>query len=447
MKKQLKISSLLNFFFTTYIFSFAIEKLFSMKTSVGVIFLPEILYIPLFFLFCAQLPQIWQKRREMRSEFLLFDALILAYGFCVCTSYLFHPTTNSLRETIGCGYMMSFYFILNTTFRAQNRDVWLKKGIKIFIWSGIIGAIAAIISYVLGTIGTVKDLSRTDDYYPITGGSLRAFGLFRNPIFLANHLICTLIVFVSYYFDEIKQFKSRFWGILFLFFIALFLTKTKSVLLALAIGLYFVTTLWNINKSFRYALFSISILSIIAYIFLSHFLIVDMYQPHLTEKLKMGYYFPEFILPITDRYALVPTFYYGTKRAAILAFYDFFPFGVGGDNLSIYVHKLVAQGRHMQAFCCAPHSTFFGALGELGVLGFGLLVALLSKFWQFASTLRVPNSPMRSFNLMAKSLAFFLIIEGITVDLMNVRHFWLVLAVLALLYRTNRLQNVQKGTQ
>jgi hypothetical protein len=443
MKKQLKFSNLLNFFFATYIFSFAVEKLFSMKTPVGVIYLPEILYIPLLFLFCAQLPRIWQNRDKIHAEFLLIDALISAYGFCVFTSYLMHPTTNSLRECIGCGYMLSFYFILNLYFSAQNSAIWLKKGLKLFIWSGIISATVVIIYYILGIIGAEKNLVHTYEYYPIMGNSLRTFGLFRNPIFLANHLVCTLIVFVSYYFDDIKKFKSLFWGILLVFFVALFLTKTKSVLLALAIGLYFVTTLWNIKKQLRYALFSISILSTSAYILLSHFLVVDMFQPNLTQKLNSAYYFPEFILPITDRYAIVPTFYYGTKRAALLAFYDFFPFGVGGDNLSIYVNELVAQGRHLRAFCCAPHSTFFGALGELGVLGFGLLMALFSKFWQFASTIRLPNPPVRHFNLMAKSLAFFLIIEAVTVDMMNVRHFWLILAVLALLNRSNRSQNLQ----
>ena len=199
--------------------------------------------------------------------------------------------------------------------------------------------------------------------------------------------------------------------------------------------------MWQLKKPFRYALFTVGIVSTIAYIVLSHFLIVDIKQPHLTEKLNEAYYFPEFIWSITDRYAFVPTFYYGTKRAALFAIYDYFPFGVGGDNLSDYCRQLVAQGRHLRAFCCAPHSTFFGALGELGVLGFGLVIALFTKFWRITTTLPLFDSPIPHFNLMAKSLAFFLIVEGITVDLMNVRHFWLILAVLALLFRTQLLPN------
>ncbi len=438
MKTHFKFSYFLNFFFAAYIFSFAVEKLFSLKTTIGVIFLPEILYIPLLLVFSFKIPQIWQNRRQIQSEFILFDALILVYGSCVFTSYLMHPSSNSLRECVGCGYMTSFYLIFNLSFRAQSSDIWLKKGLQIFILSGIIGSIAAVITYVLGVVGAEKDLSRTYDYYPITGDSLRTFGLLRNPIFLANYLICALIVFCSYYFDEIQKFKSRFWGIILLFLVALFLTKTKSVLLAIAIGLYFITKLWHIKKLLRYTLFSISILSIFAYIVLSHFLLVDMLQPNLSQKLNAAYYFAEFTFPITDRYAIVPTFYYGTKRAALFAFYDYFPFGVGGDNLGIYVNQLVAQGRHLRAFCCAPHSTFFGALGELGLLGFGLVVALFTKMWQFASSIRLKNAPVLHFNLMTKSLAAFLIIEAITVDLMNVRHFWLFLAVLTLLYRQNR---------
>ena len=440
LRKNIDINKVFMFFFIAYTISFTVEKLVSLRTSLGVIFLPEILFIPMAITFLFQLPNIWQNRQSVFSEWLKIDSLILAYGLIVLTAYFQHPTNNSLRELIGCGYMTSFYFVINFAFRHQKLNIWFKSGLTLFALLGILASFISIGSYILGVIGMDKNLSQTNGGYPLIGDTLRAYGFFRNPIFHANYLICTFIVFASYYFVEIKRLILRFGILLLLFFLAIFLTKTKSFLLFFAVVTYFVTQLWEIKKLLRYTIYFIAILSIFAYVFLSHFLIVDMTQPHLTEKLSSDYYFPEYIWSFTDHYALVPTFYYGTKRAALLACYDFFPFGVGGDNLGIYVNQLVAQGRHFQAFCCAPHSTFFGALGELGVIGFGIVVALFIKMWRMATTITLSDSVAPHLNLMLKAIIFFLAVEAITVDLMNIRHFWLIISFLALLFREHVAQ-------
>ena len=439
-EKKLPILGLLNILFVAYILSFAVEKLCTVRTSLALIYLPELVFIPLGLVFLLLTPKIWHNRQAIFSEWLLFDSLVVAYFLIVLMAYIHNPNSNSLSELVGCGYMLSFYFIFNLTFRFQNQQVWLEKGIKLFILSGIIASVAAIISYFLGFMGVEKGVSQTFDYYPLTGGSLRAYGLIRNPIFLANYLICTLIVFVSYYFEAIKKLDVRFSLLLLLFITALILTKTKSILLAFAIGLYFVTQLWSVKRTLVKVLLSISLLSVMAYMVLSHFLIVDMLQPNLTRKLHAAYYFPQYIWAISDRYAIVPTFYYGTKRTALIAFYDFFPFGVGGDNLAGYSRQLVNQGRHLRAFCCAPHSTFLGALGELGILGFGLVIALFVKIWRMVSAIELAQPTIPRLHLMMKSFIFFLICEAVTVDLMNVRHFWLILATISLLFRMFVLQ-------
>ncbi len=437
MRKMPKVQSCFNILLTAYIFSFAVEKLFILKTSIALIYLPELLFIPLSIVFLGLIPKFWRDRHNLLSKWLVFDTLVVGYWAVVLLSYCLHSSYHSLSELVGCTYMVVFYFIFNLYFLINERGLWLEKCLKLFIYFGIIASIISIGSYILGILGVDNRLSQTNDYYPLIGDTLRSFGLFRNPIFHANYLASTLIVFASVYFEEIKKLNMRFWLLLLLFAIAIFLTKTKSILIVFSIGCYYISQLWQIKKLPRYTLYSLGVLSSVAYIFLSHFLIIDVQLPHLAERLDQDYYFPQYIWHITDGYAIVPTFYYGSKRAAILAFFDFFPFGVGGDNLATYVDTLVAQGRHYKPFCCAPHSTFFGALGELGILGFGFVVALFTKTWQMAISFKENDLVIPHINLMAKSLLFFLTLEAITVDLMNVRHVWLILAVFALVFRLN----------
>ncbi|MBL7816368.1 MAG: hypothetical protein JNL70_15210 [Saprospiraceae bacterium] len=430
------IFRLFNLFFIAYTISFALEQLLSIRTPIGIIFLPEILYIPLSvtFLFC--LPTIWKHRKQLLADWLFFDSLVIIYAIIVATSYAFHPTSNSLREMVGCGYMSSFYFMTTWVFRTQNSLTLLQNGVKIFAYSGVLASIIAIGSYLIGLLGLNQTVAQTHEYYPLIGDAMRSFGLFRNPIFHANYLACTLIVFASYEFDKIKKGQPFILFLLFLFGLALFLTKTKSVLIVFALGLFFLTKMSPLSKTVKYSFCALSVFAVLSYLCLSHLLIIKTKQPNLDIILSKGYYFPQFLWQITDDYAIVPTFYYGTKRAALLAFYDSFPWGIGGDNLTNYVHQLVAQGRHLRPFCCAPHSTFFGALGELGLLGLAAILTFFTQLVKMIKKIRVFDAFLPQFALMSKSLIFFLCCEAVTVDLMNVRYFWLIMATFVLFYKT-----------
>ena len=423
-----------------YTLSLAVEMLFSVQTSAGKIYLPELLFVPILFAFCFQIPTLIKDRKKLFAEAHLLDALIAAYVLVIIFSYFLHNSSHSLSELFGCGYMVALYTIFNLTYRYEH-SIFFKKSLKVFILSGFIAAFAAFWSYFSATVLGNKSLILGNNNYPLLGNTIRACGYFRNPIFLANYLCCAIIVFVTYYLADFKKGKWIFYLGLLVLSIALYLTLTKSVLILIAVFAWFLArekTVFKI-RSFLKPLFLVGcIASLCLYLFLSHFMVVDLHNPKLEELLRTGFYYPEFQWHINEHYAAVPTFYYGTKRAALLAFYDSFPFGVGGDNLATYTRRLVAQGRHLRPFCCAPHSTFFGALAELGLLGFGLVIALFVKMRQIASSINFDNPSIPNVNLMSKALVFFFFFEGVTVDLMNVRHFWLFLALLSLSIKMNR---------
>jgi len=254
--------------------------------------------------------------------------------------------------------------------------------------------------------------------YPIIGDTLRANGLIRNAVFLADLLIGALF---ALYLLSHRVFIAPYQKILtvFLLFTCLILTKEKAGLLFILGILWLVPVFYRISGA--QWLRGLVFLGIVFFVFTVHFLWYKDLSHH-----PFGQF--EVVFPISFHSSvwwIASTPYIDLKKAALIAFLEHPFFGAGGNCLMAFTDTLIERGAIIQPLCCAPHSTFFGALGELGLMGFGALIFLIGTVFKRVCAILTP--PERALALVF--IAYFCV-SGINLDMMNIRHYWIWLVFL-----------------
>jgi hypothetical protein len=132
------------------------------------------------------------------------------------------------------------------------------------------------------------------------------------------------------------------------------------------------------------------------------------------------------------RRLVMATNYVYSKRASVMAIAEEWPLGIGPGRHGAFIGELQAQGRHPRSLWRAdPHSTYLGAAAELGAAGVAGLVAL----WTTLALTLVRLSRSRAIPRVVWAglvgVAVAVTIEAICTDVMNFRHYWWVIAVVA----------------
>jgi hypothetical protein len=337
---------------------------------------------------------------------------------------------------------------------------------KIVLYSGYLAAITGIIGYFLAYFG-IYDLVRLDGNYPFLGAVFRTKGFFANPIFFVTHVGCVLLMTLAQTSptpskggelrreplrvrflttpllwkgrgrSEIRDGSLRSsslpfgegwggaWGGAGLLLIALLLTKIKSLLSLFGI-LCFIFAWFTKARWQKWSSAAVGTISIVAYLFFSHWLILDRNNPNFEATLHEPFYSTnDAWTPLGSHYVLMPTFYTARKNLACLFGERAFPWGIGGNELTA-VQDSVLEAKGMDLMReTAPHSTFWGVFAELGLLG---MIALFALFW--ASFQAIRNKFDIEIQPFYLGILAFLFLEAFTVDLMNVRILWVLLALL-----------------
>ncbi len=134
----------------------------------------------------------------------------------------------------------------------------------------------------------------------------------------------------------------------------------------------------------------------------------------------------------SDAWVLMPTTYVFNKRASWLAMTRTWPWGVGPAGHTAFVGTLQQERLYPQSVSLnAPHSTYFGSAAELGLPGAIALLLLLATVGVCIVRF-VRAGPMERWTAAgyAAAGAAFLI-EASATDLMNCRHYWWLIAVVA----------------
>lgn len=401
-----------------YILSFGVENLIDLSFFGNRILLPEFIFL------CLALVFLYQKNNWSNlNSFNKLDFWILGYWASVLLSLIYSQKINALGEFLGCTYLISLYFILSKYY--ENYKLNIKTLISCFLLSGVFASSIAIIGYILN----IPSFIHYHENYYFLGNIYRLYGLMRGPIIFSDYLSTIFLLGLGVFL--IKDKKKTFY-ILYLIIIAvgIILSFSKSgIILSAAVLWLFKLNFTDELKSILYFLLkSFCILLTCFYLFFSHFFLFQQNSKLGQELASEKHSSCESIdIPNTD-FMLIPLPYYYTKKSALIAFYRNFPLGIGGNELTNFNHTLFDEGIFNCDINMAPHSTLFGALGELGIPGF---ICCIFIFFTTFSFLKEQKSANHKIYIIGIPILLFICLQSITTDLMNFRYLWILFFIIS----------------
>ncbi len=431
---------ILNFVFFLYLFSFGVEEIFSLKIFGNNVFFPELIFVFLFLLF------VFIFRHDVfKISINQIDIAAFLYWFSVMASFVVNRGKNSFGEFLACSYMLLLYFITKSIF--VNRMVKKETLIPFLIFSSLVTGLISIVGVYIVDIDSFYQFHK--NYY-LLGDLVRVDGLFRGPIYFGNYIAVVLLLVMGYYVNmrKITLPLIVYFSFLLLIFVSTF-NKTIFPLISSIILLFILNIRYynvNISKKVNLGLKTIATFLTLIYVFLSHFFIYD--NQNIVGKLLASKEHSSCIsYPVLDgNLILIPLPYTLTKLSAIEAFKENIFFGIGGNELINFNHILFRQGR---VFNCdinmASHSTYFGALAELGLFGFFALSIIIYFIYKNLVKLKEYNLSIYTVSI---PIFVYLLLEAITMDLMNVRYIWIFLGFLSsqmyFIKLQKNIRNIQK---
>ena len=407
-----------NLFLSLYILSFGIENLIDISLFGNRVLVPEFIFLCLAFVFFSN-----KKNWSSLLSFNKLDLWILGYWISVLIGFLYSQKTNALGELVGNTYLVSLYFLLSKHF--ENHKLNINALLNTFVVSGVLASSIAIVGYIF----KFPSFIYLHENYYFLGDITRLYGLMRGPIIFADYLSVVFLLGLGLLLFKKKKDKLL---LIFLLIITLsiILSFSKSGLI-LAVAVVFLFQLRfkdKINPLFYFLLKSFSVIITVAYLFFSHFFIFQQTSELGQELASNKHSSCESINIPRTNLMLIPLPYSHTKRSAIIGFKRNFPFGVGGNELTNFNHQLYEQGVFNCDLSMAPHSTFFGALGELGIFGF---ISCSMIFFLVFSQIKKLKSINPKFYIIGMTIFLFIILQSMTTDMMNFRYLWILFFVVS----------------
>jgi hypothetical protein len=339
------------------------------------------------------------KKIDLPPILLLFSSI-----FLITFNYF---NKEYLLSFFFCIYMFLIYFIFRNILNYYNYKFFC----KIILFSIFISSIFGIIGWAL-TQFNIENIFATNYYYPIAiGKSARANGLFTTPSMLAIHIIICLLILLSINKKENKLFIIY----KIIFFISLFLTFSKSIVILLSIYMFYLSKKIIVMKKLFVTLFFMLI-------FLQTFLVnIIIISKHNNRWLNDSY-IPINSLPIIDffNFQFYLSNYAFLKLKSIEIIRQIFPNGIGFRNFNNYESVNYYFIDHFY-----PHSTYLGILSEYGILGFiSILIFFIYLFKKSKKYFEKKNV------IFLYLIIIFFLIESINTDIMSFKIFWVISAII-----------------
>jgi len=130
---------------------------------------------------------------------------------------------------------------------------------------------------------------------------------------------------------------------------------------------------------------------------------------------------------------VMPTTYVQNKRASLMAIRASWPRGIGPAQQPAFTAGRQHDGllpATMVPPYTTPHSTYLGTVAEYGALGLAGLAALLITAWMAVRRMIDDSAVPRAVAGAFAGAAAAFVIEAVSTDLMNCRHYWFLFAVM-----------------
>lgn len=412
------MQNLLNKLIPLYIISLSSLTLFNLPFVGDKIQLPELFFISSLtaYMFVPKTLKIWKKQ-----TIITLDWAVALYFIMFTLSCIMTDAQSVYLEWLGFLYLIVLYLLFNTfllKFSPEQLSIWV---LRVFVVLGMMTAFSGIVDWVFSP--------KTAQLY--FGQVARASGWARSPTMLINILsICFLLKWAA----VVQQKKQGLldWLILTFFVLGMLTTLSKSIVL---VGIGSLIVLGFKNELLQLPKYVVRLscgFLCLVYITGTH---VVFSTKNDSEWLRIN---KEAIIPTpvhtTENWFLYGSNYLANKKSAIRAGLENLPFGVGAGQHNNYVEQLKKTGAYPKDFVHTdPHSTYTGTFGEVGLMGF---LALMGLFFIIGKTLKQQLSEQPSSLVIGLTACFVVAaIEATSTDIMNFRHYWVLLAILAVLAR------------
>ena len=386
--------------------------------SIGI---PEIVFIIL-----APLAIIHIIRSDQK---LLFDRLdLFVLGWLIATIIsAWHTGFDSIivTEIIKKVYLFFLYMILKWTIKPEI----IERMIKVIILSSLIAALTGIIGYGLGHLGIDTTLSIIRPFPYSIENVTQAKGFTPTPNMLASIIMIGIFFQIHKIYNNRKLYTSNI--LLFVTLMIGFLVTFSKTIVCLLIG---ITLIWYFHNKPKLSLTLQTVTKIavaglfIAYIFGTHFIIVEKDQDF--ELLK-GDYIAGPVLIETANYSIYPSQYWSLNEISFEAINQSFPWGLGPGKFNDYAHELKKNDAYPTHVPYPdPHSTYLGTLAEIGLLGLITFFGII--FFVIKFSRKILSNHAADQNIFSSLPIVFIVIgiEAISTDVMNFRHYWILLILL-----------------
>lgn len=433
----------IGFALTVYILALPLNGFLKLPFVGNKLQLPEIVFV---FLSILAFFKVLKHKSWLKWQTTNVDKALIIYGLALLVSCLGHPTKASFFEVLGFGYLAILYVIINLYLVESGKDIraFLVNNTQI---SGIISALLGILGLVLLGLNHENILVGYYPNYPVFGDIYRLKALATEPIMLNSVLGVFILVSISEILSVEKIRFSLKRALTFtLMGIVMFLTFTKSIVMCGASVLVIIAMRYHCLIEFKKIVWG---LLFVVFIFFSHLVFVkksDFEQNkycHAIEKKPLT--------EINNSY-LLRTCYGVLKEANSIVFSRYPICGIGGGNFTAYMNQLKKESlypTYLTSF--DPLSTYFGALSELGLIGFVSLLYLyfvIGSTWEKVCFTDINTNGSGKFWLLIGGVLLFMVAEGFVTDTMNFRHYWLIISCLAAQERiSNHLGAASKRIQ
>ena len=344
-------------------------------------------------------------------------------------------------EIIKTAYLVVLYMVLKWTITPGI----IEKIIKAIILSSLIATLTGVIGFRFGYINIDTSLTIKRAFPYLTGNIFQAKGFTSSPNMLASIIMIGILL----QFKKINSNQSlrKIYDIFFLAILILGFTVTFSkTVICLLIGI--ILTCYSEDTSLI-----VNIRRLPAGLIITILFIFNILSTHLTilEKprnpgLLKGDYIGGPVILDEVRFSIYPTGYWLLKKISIQAVNQFFPWGLGPGKFNKFAFKTNMNDEYPTFTPYPdPHSTYLGTLAEFGLLGFFALAGMI--FMIKKRSKEVSNFKSNNESIFSAIPIIFIVagIEAISTDIMNFRHYWILLSLLSVISNHNRILPVFKN--
>jgi hypothetical protein len=354
----------------------------------------------------------------------IFLIFLFSYLALNILSSFISSSNASMLESFGRVYLGFLFLLLILYFSNMQPSVISKTVPRIFFSLGWVLSVLSLSGYILLLFNIENRFVYSFSEYPYLGTIYRLNGPTFTPSMLITILSICLIFSINSF--SVLPYKKLLRIILLLLIIlATLLTFSKTLLLVFW-GVFIIFYSRHFILSTKVLI--VTLLPILAFLFFAtHFILAKPNTEQYDNYLKTNFISSNVAFKIGETEAL-ETCYFLNKRLA-LDLVSIYPLlGIGAGNFNEEVEKRKSENRYPPNFLTYdPHSTYFGALAETGILGFSALILLFGYFLvSYANIQRIRSD---SFFQSIFILLVIFFSEAISTDIMNFRHFWVLLAI------------------